>query len=112
MEGLFSDEVYEEHIVPQVVELYTLHDLPVRRLLLLHLPHYLHLISKDQLQKDVVSITSKTAREAFMSCAAALEAFMSCAAALEAVMSCAAAREAVMQLLKQLSAVLQLVKHL
>ena len=55
MDGLFSAEVYEEYIVPHVLELFTLHDLPVRQLLLQYLPHYVQLIPKDVLKSDVVS---------------------------------------------------------
>uniref|UniRef100_A0A6A7G3P8 Protein-associating with the carboxyl-terminal domain of ezrin n=1 Tax=Hirondellea gigas TaxID=1518452 RepID=A0A6A7G3P8_9CRUS len=52
--GLFSRHVFSEHIVPHVVELYTLHDLPIRKFLLNYLPCYLPLMPKETVKHDLL----------------------------------------------------------
>lgn len=52
--GLFSEKVFERDIVPQIVRLFSVHDATVRSILLLYLPHYVHLISKDILADEVL----------------------------------------------------------
>ncbi|XP_068210123.1 protein-associating with the carboxyl-terminal domain of ezrin isoform X2 [Palaemon carinicauda] len=52
--GLFSERVFEKDIVPQIVRLFSVHDATVRSILLLYLPHYVHLVSEDILADEVL----------------------------------------------------------
>ncbi|XP_045581033.1 protein-associating with the carboxyl-terminal domain of ezrin [Procambarus clarkii] len=52
--GLFSDAVFQRDIVPQLIRLFGVHDATVRSILLMYLPHYVLLIPKDVLARDVL----------------------------------------------------------
>lgn len=54
-DGLFSVEVFQRDIVPQLVRLFGVHDATVRGILLAYLPYYVSLIPKDVLANEVVS---------------------------------------------------------
>ncbi|KAG7166372.1 protein-associating with the carboxyl-terminal domain of ezrin-like [Homarus americanus] len=52
--GLFSQEVFQRNIVPQLVRLFGIHDATVRSILLMYLPYYVSLIPKDVLANEVL----------------------------------------------------------
>lgn len=54
--GLFSAAVFKEAIIPLIVRLFAVHDVTIRKVLLAHFEHYVHLFEKDQLAFYIVSM--------------------------------------------------------
>lgn len=51
---LFTRETFEEHIVPKLIELFKVHEVQTRMLLLQFLPKFVSAFTKDELQKNIL----------------------------------------------------------
>lgn len=53
-DGLFSQEIFKQYMIPKLLEIIRVRDAEVRKLLLNYFPHYFECFPKEQLQTQVL----------------------------------------------------------
>ena len=51
--GLLTEGLFKEYVIPQLYNIFHVHDCHIRLILLQHFPQYVHLFSREQLDDDI-----------------------------------------------------------
>lgn len=51
---LFNKEVFREHICPKLIEIFKVHEVQIRLILLHYLPKFVQVFTREELQRNVL----------------------------------------------------------
>ena len=54
------EPIIRDHVLPHIINLFTVHEVAIRQLLLQYWPHYVHLMDRDILHEEIIPEVRRT----------------------------------------------------